>query len=86
VRLVELPLNAHASLTAEIDPESGAILRSVSRAGGRETAVSFGSLRPVGGVLFPFAEELEARGRRRRTLVVEQVDLLPASAVRIAEP
>ncbi len=87
VRLLELPLNAHASLTAELDPESGAILRSVSRSGGRETAVSFGRLQAVGGLLFPFAEKLEARGRNpARTLVVEQVDLLPASAVQIDEP
>jgi hypothetical protein len=86
VRLVELPLNPHASLTAELDPESGAILRSVSRASGRETAVSFSRLRPVGGLLFPFSEELEGRGPRRRTLVVDQVDLLPAASVRIPGP
>jgi hypothetical protein len=85
VRIVELPLSEHASLTAEIDPASGTILRSVARANGREAVVSFRSLRPVGGVLFPFAEELEALGRKQ-TLVIEQVDLLPADSVRISQP
>lgn len=85
VRLVEVPLSDHASLTAEIDPASGAILRSVARASGREAVVSFRSLRPVGGVLFPFTEELEARGHKQ-TLVIEQVDLLPVDSVSISQP
>lgn len=85
VRIVEMPFNDHASLTAEIDAESGAILRSVARVGGREASVSFRVLRPVQGVLFPFAEDFEAQGGKR-TWLVEQVDLLPADSLKISQP
>jgi hypothetical protein len=85
VRLVELPLHERASLTAEIDSASGRILRAVTRVAGRETAVSYRRFRPVEGILFPFAEDQEARGGRR-TVLVEQVELVRASAITIDHP
>jgi hypothetical protein len=85
VRLVELPLRQRTSLTAEIDPTSGRILRAVTRVGGRETAVSFRRFRPVEGILFPFAEDLELR-EGKLTLLVEKVELVRAGAISIERP
>jgi hypothetical protein len=85
VRLVELALHDRATLTAEIDPASGRILRAVTRVAGRETAVSFRRFRPIEGVLFPFAEELEQR-EGRRTILVEQVEVVPADSIRFDRP
>ena len=85
VRLVELPLHERASLTAEIDSASGRILRAVTRVAGRQTTVSFRRFRLVEGVLFPFAEDLEAR-EGKRTVIVEQVEIVPADAIAIEHP
>ncbi|HET6439826.1 MAG TPA: hypothetical protein VFG59_17300 [Anaeromyxobacter sp.] len=85
VRLVEFPLHDGAALTAEIDPGSGRILAAVTRVAGRETRVSFRRLRPVSGILFPFEEEAVAREGRTK-LLVEDVEVLPAEAVRIEHP
>jgi hypothetical protein len=85
VRLVEFPLHDQATLTAEIDSASGRILRAVTRVAGRETAVSFRRFRPVEGVLFPFAEDLEQR-EGRRTILVEQVEVVPADSIRFDQP
>lgn len=85
LRLVELPLHEQATLTAEIDSASGRILRAVIRVAGRETAVSFRRFRPVDGVLFPFAEDLEAR-EGKRTVMVETVEVVPADSLRIDHP
>ena len=80
VRLVELALHDRATLTAEIDPDSGRILRAVTRVAGRETAVSFRRFRPVEGVLFPFAEDLQQR-EGKRTVLVEQIEVVPADSI-----
>ncbi len=85
VRLVELPLHERATLTAEIDSASGRILRAVTRVAGRETAVSFRRFRPVDGILFPFAEDLELR-EGKRTVLVDKVELVRADAIAIQHP
>jgi len=85
VRLVELPLHEQASLTAEIEASSGTIVRAIIRTGARETAVSFSRFRPVGGVVFPFAEDLVA-GKDRRTLLVERIELVPATSISVEAP
>lgn len=85
VRLVELALHERATLTAEIDPSSGKILRAVTRVAGRESTVSFRRLRSVEGVLFPFAEDLEARDGKR-TVIVENVELVRSGAISIQLP
>ena len=85
VRLVELPLHERASLIAEIEASSGTILRALIRVGRRETAVSFRRFRPVGGLVFPFAEDLVV-GQDRRTLLVERIELLPANSIAIEHP
>ncbi len=85
VRLVELPLHERATLTAEIDSSSGRILRAVTRVAGRETAVSFRRFRPVEGILFPFAEDLELR-EGKRTVLVDKVELVRADAIAIQHP
>ncbi len=85
IRLVELALHDRATITAEIDPDSGRILRALTRVAGRETAVAFRGLRPVEGVLFPFAEDLVDR-EGKRTIVLEQVEVVPADSIRFEDP
>jgi hypothetical protein len=80
VRRVELPLHRNASITAEIEASSGMIIRAVTRVSGREYAVSFRSFRPIDGILFPFAEDLELR-EGKRTVTLEKVELLKAGEV-----
>ncbi|HYD39384.1 MAG TPA: hypothetical protein VEB43_01015 [Anaeromyxobacter sp.] len=84
-RRVELRLHRDAVLTAELDAASGRILRSSTRVGRHETAVIYGRLQPIAGVLFPFEEAHESREGRRRVLVTA-VELVPAGAVRIEPP
>lgn len=85
VRLVELRLHRDAVLTVELDVTSGRILRASTRVGRRETAVTYGRLEPIAGVLFPFEEEHQSREGRRRVLVTA-VEVVPAAAVRIGTP
>lgn len=85
VRLVELRLHRDAVLTAELDPASGRILRTLTRVGRRETAVTYARLRTISGVLFPFAEEHQSREGRHRVLVTA-VEIVPADAVQIDHP
>jgi hypothetical protein len=85
VRRVELRLHRDAVLTAELEAASGRILRSSTRVGRRETAVRYGRLQPIAGVLFPFEEEHESREGRRRVLVTA-VEIVPAGAIRIEPP
>lgn len=87
VRLVELAIHKQASLTAEIDPSSGRIVRAVTRVAGRQSAVSYRSFRPVEGVLFPFAEDLESKdGKRTQTVLLDDIDLVTASSITIRQP
>jgi hypothetical protein len=85
VRLVELPLHEKATLTAEVDPWSGRILRTVTRVAGRESVVAYDRFRPVAGLLFPFAEDHRSSEGRRRVMV-QQVEIVPADAIRIDHP
>jgi hypothetical protein len=85
VRRVELPLREDAVLTADIEPRSGRVLRTVVAVGGRENLVSYRRFRLVSGLLFPFAEDVEGADGRR-TLLLERIELLPAAAVTIELP
>lgn len=91
LRAVELPLGGNRSIVAEIDPESGRILRSAARTaaspgmdsamgrGGRESiefATTYGDFRTVRGVLFPFREGNYAMGQHTGDTVIEKVDVL----------
>lgn len=90
LRAVELPLGGNRSIVAEIDPESGRILRSTARsaaapgmgpaAGGNresiEFATTYGDFRTVKGVLFPFREGNYAMGQHTGDTVIEKVDVL----------
>jgi hypothetical protein len=76
VYLVELPLHEQASLTAEIDPSSGTILRARTRVATWQAVTTFSRFRRVAGILFPFAEEMEASDGKR-TLLLDQVEVLP---------
>lgn len=85
IRRVRLPLREDATLTFDIEARSGRVLRAVSSVGGRDTLVTFRRFRMVSGVLFPFAEDVEA-AEGTHTVELSRIELLPATAVKIEPP
>jgi hypothetical protein len=79
LRAVTLPLGEGMTLTAEIDPETGRILRSVSRLAGPprlEFATDYLDFREVSGVLVPFREVNVAQGQRTGETALARVEFL----------
>lgn len=81
VRTLELPLGKGLSLTVDIDPASGRILRSAGRGGegmgGRplEFVTGYSDFRKVGGVLFAHREGNFANGVVTGETVLERIEL-----------
>lgn len=94
LRAVELPLGRGLSITAEIDPATGRILRSTAKSaggmggmsmsvggtpgGGVEFATTYDDFRNVDGILFAFKEGNFAMGRHTGDTVIEKVEILKA--------
>ncbi len=94
LRVLELPLGGNLSITAEIDPASGRILRSTAKSaggmggmsmsvggtpgGGVEFATTYDDFRKVDGFLFAFREGNFAMGRHTGDTVIEKVEILKA--------
>ncbi len=81
LRAVTVPLGRGLSLSAEIDPDSGRILRSTGALeggpGGRiEFVTTYHDFRKVNGVLIPFREGNFAMGEQTGETVLEKVELL----------
>jgi hypothetical protein len=81
LRAVTVPLGDGMTLTVEIDPKSGRILRSSGRvdAGPGTTidlATTYSDFRRVDGVLVPFREASFAQGQRTGDAVLGRVELL----------
>ena len=92
VRVLELPLERTLSLTAEIDPGTGRILRSTARSaggmggvpmsmggmpgGGVEFSTTYDDFRKVDGVLFAFREGNFAQGYHTGDTFLEKVEVL----------
>ena len=83
--VVELPLPEGVFLTAEIDPETGRILRSRARFSVGSMSLEFGTeysdFRKVGELLFAFQEKNYASGQYTADTVltlIELVDKQPA--------
>ncbi len=92
LRVVELPLGKSLSLTAEIDPATGRILRSTARSAGGmggmsmsvggtaggmvEFATTYDDFRKVDGILFAFREGNFAMGQHTGDTLLEKVEVL----------
>ncbi len=85
-RVLEMPLSGTMTVLAEIDPESGRILRSsgtvVSQMGSRlvplEFATEYEDFRMAAGVLFAFRERNFAQGHHTGDTVLSGVEVLPS--------
>jgi hypothetical protein len=79
-RALTLPLGEGLAVTAEVDPESGRILRTVARmpggVGNLEFVTAYSDFRKVSGVLVPFREENFVQGRHSGTTVLRSVEFL----------
>jgi len=93
-RVLELPLGGSLSMTAEIEPATGRVLRSTAKSaggmggmsmsvggtpgGGVEFATTYDDFRKVDGILFPFKEGNFAMGQHTGDTVLEKVEVLKA--------
>ncbi len=91
-RVLELPLGASLSMTAEIDPATGRVLRSTAKSaggmggmsmsvggmsgGGVEFATTYDDFRKVDGILFAFKEGNFAMGQHTGDTVIEKIEIL----------
>lgn len=91
-RVLELPLGGSLSMTAEIDPATGRVLRSTAKSaggmggmsmsvggtpgGGVEFATTYGDFRKVDGILFALKEGNFAMGQHTGDTVLEKVEIL----------
>jgi hypothetical protein len=89
LRALTLPLGDGLSVTAEIDPESGRIVRAVTRmpggVGSLEFVTAFSDFRKVSGTWVPFKEENFVQGRHSGTtelITVEYLVEAPTGAFR----
>ena len=89
LRALSVPLGEGMALVADLEPESGRILRSrgVLEMGGQtmEFATLYDAFRTVEGILVPFREEHYAMGMNTGSTTLDRVEVnpaLPASAFR----
>ena len=94
LRVLELPLGRGLSVTAEIDPANGRILRSTAKSaggmggmsmsvggtpgGGVEFATTYDDFRKVDGFLFAFKEGNFAMGQHTGDTVLDKIEILKA--------
>ena len=79
LRILEIPLDASLSVTAEIDPVTGRIVRSTGRAKSGDRTVEFttaySDFRTVNGVLVAFHEENSAMGTKTADIFLEKAEI-----------
>ena len=90
LRALTLLLGDGLAITAEIDPGSGRILRSVARmpggVGNLEFVTAYSEFRKVSGVLVPFREENFVQGRHSGTTEIRSVELLVEAPTGVFRP
>ena len=72
---IEIALAPQMTLTIEIDPQSGHILRSTGKASGIEFTTNYSDFRMVDGLLFAFREENSAQGTKTGTNEIAKIDV-----------
>ena len=72
---IEISLAPPMTLTVEIDPQSGHILKSTSKTTGMEFSTSYSDFRMIDGLLFAFREENSAGGAKTGTNEISKVEI-----------
>ena len=72
---IEIPLTSSLTLTLQIDPATGHIIRSTGKAAGIEFSTSYSDFRTVDGLLFAFREENSAGEVKTGTNQIAKVEL-----------
>lgn len=75
VRSVEIKLDAPLTMTIDIDPANGRIVRSTGRSGETAFATAYSDFRTVKGLLIPFHEENSAMGTKTADIFLEAVEI-----------
>jgi hypothetical protein len=77
-RVIEIPLAPSMTLTVELDPETGHIIKSTGKASGIEFSTSYTDFRSVNGLLFAFREENSAAGMKTGTNQLAKIEVTRA--------
>ncbi len=72
---IEIPLAPPMTLTIEVDPASGHILKSISKAAGVEFTTNYSDFRTVDGLLFAFREENSAQGTKTGANEISKIEV-----------
>jgi len=75
VRSVEIALDAPLTVTVDIDPATGRIVRSVGRTKDVGFTTVYSDFRTVGGLLIAFHEENSAMGMKTADIYLEKVEV-----------
>ena len=75
IHSIEIPLAAPMTMTVDIDPKSGRIVRSVGRSGEVAFATQYGDFRTVDGLLIAFHEENSAMGMKTADIFLDKVEV-----------
>jgi hypothetical protein len=76
--VTEIPLAPSMTLTVEVDPETGHIIKSTGKASGIEFSTSYTDFRNVDGLLFAFREENSAAGMKTGTNQLAKIEVTRA--------
>jgi len=71
---IEITLSG-LTVTAEVDPATGRIVRSTGRSGQMAFTTAYSDFRTVNGLLIPFHEENSAMGMKTADIYLEKVDI-----------
>src|SRR5437867_1092769 len=72
---IEIALSPSMTLTLEIDPQSGHIVRSTGKTSGTEFSTDYSDFRIVDGLLFALREENTAGGTKTGTNEISKVEV-----------
>jgi hypothetical protein len=75
LRVIEIPISATMSVTAEIDPKTGYIIRSGSETHGMKFVTEYHDYRPSGGLLFAWREEGSAQGMHTGDTTLSSIEV-----------
>ncbi len=72
---IEIALAPQMTLTIEVDPKSGHIIRSIGKAEGIEFTTGYSDFRMVDGLLFAFREDNSAQSTKTGTNEIAKIEL-----------
>jgi hypothetical protein len=90
MRVLSLPIGDGMSVSAEIDPASGRILRAVGRLAHGQVSLEFvteySAFREIDGALMAFQEESYVQGRHTGTTTLKSAEFLPEEPTGAFQP